>query len=111
MAVVSPDLVEHYDALNLEGLLFAIERFEFNGRGYDDFPRYDGFAIHRAEWTLWINKKTKLSPLDITNEKLTLDEKIIEIESKIVDVFLREYEEQSIHDFLKEKIIEKVLID
>ena len=48
---------------------------------------------------------------DITNEKLTLDEKIIEIESKIVDVFLREYEEQSIHDFLKEKIIEKVLID
>ena len=39
------------------------------------------------------------------------NEKIVEIESKIVDVFLREYEEQSIHDFLKEKIIEKVLID
>lgn len=46
---------------------------------------------------------------DITNKKLSLDEKIIEIENKIVDVFLREYEEQSIHDFLKEKIIEKVL--
>ena len=51
------------------------------------------------------------SLFDITNEKLNLDEKIVEIEDKIVDVFLREYEEQSIHDFLKEKIIEKVLID
>ena len=49
------------------------------------------------------------SLFDITNEKLNLDEKIVEIEDKIVDVFLREYEEQSIHDFLKEKIIEKVL--
>lgn len=51
------------------------------------------------------------SLFDITNRKLNLDEKIVEIENKIVDVFLREYEEQSIHDFLKEKIIEKVLID
>lgn len=51
------------------------------------------------------------SLFDITNEKLNLDEKIVEIEDKIVDVFLREYEEQSIHDFLKEKIIEKVIID
>ena len=51
------------------------------------------------------------SLFDITNKKLNLDEKIVEIENKIVDVFLREYEEQSIHDFLKEKIIEKVLID
>lgn len=49
------------------------------------------------------------SLFDITNKKLNLDEKIVEIEDKIVDVFLREYEEQSIHDFLKEKIIEKVL--
>ena len=49
------------------------------------------------------------SLFDITNRKLNLDEKIVEIENKIVDVFLREYEEQSIHDFLKEKIIEKVL--
>ena len=40
-----------------------------------------------------------------------LKKKIVEIEDKIVDVFLREYEEQSIHDFLKEKIIEKVIID
>ena len=61
---------------------------------------------------VYIKKLDKIEQKqDITNEKLTLDEKIVEIESKIVDVFLREYEEQSIHDFLKEKIIEKVLID
>ncbi len=65
-------------------------------------------------WTKLVDFDSYLayeSLFDITNQKLTLDEKIIEIESKIVDVFLREYEEQSIHDFLKEKIIEKVLID
>ena len=65
-------------------------------------------------WTKLVDFDSYLayeSLFDITNRKLNLDEKIVEIENKIVDVFLREYEEQSIHDFLKEKIIEKVLID
>lgn len=47
--------------------------FKMDGRGNEDFPRYERYSLNRDNWEIVITKTTKFIPLDAeTNDAFPL---------------------------------------
>lgn len=71
VAVVSNNLIETYEHMNLLGCVFAIKHFQVEALCpfIDDYPRYEGYSFNRDVWQIMVNKNTKFELCSDTTTK------------------------------------------
>nr|XP_043608807.1 uncharacterized protein LOC122580608 [Erigeron canadensis] len=62
-AVVPRLLVPRYENMDLVGRVFQIHHFQLGYNGHD-FPRYEGYSLHRKECEIEISKNTRVTPVE-----------------------------------------------
>lgn len=60
--------MQQYEHMNLIGGVFSINHFKMEGRGNEDYPRYERYSFNRDNWEIVISKNTYLIRVNADTE-------------------------------------------